>query len=180
MPLLHYLQDFVSETLMWAWLAVFALGTLIERLWPAEKGQPLADLSLNIGYSLVLNWMLFTATPLLVALEALILNRVGLGLVALPGEGWALAASAAVYIVFMDFLEYLFHRAQHAWPILWAMHSFHHSDPSVNVTTTQRNFWLEGPIKLLASIRSPRCSSPCRRRCWRSMPWPAGCASSRI
>jgi sterol desaturase/sphingolipid hydroxylase (fatty acid hydroxylase superfamily) len=47
----------------------------------------------------------------------------------------------------MDLGEYLFHRAQHAIPALWAMHSLHHSDRGMNVLTVQRHFWLESAIK---------------------------------
>ena len=47
----------------------------------------------------------------------------------------------------MDFGEYLFHRAQHRIPAMWAMHSFHHSDESLNVSTTFRHFWAEQAIK---------------------------------
>jgi sterol desaturase/sphingolipid hydroxylase (fatty acid hydroxylase superfamily) len=47
----------------------------------------------------------------------------------------------------MDLGEYLFHRAQHAIPFLWAMHSLHHSDTALNVTSAQRHFWLEPAMK---------------------------------
>jgi len=50
-------------------------------------------------------------------------------------------------VVTVDFFEYLFHRAQHAIPALWAMHSLHHSDPAMNVSTASRHFWLEQAIK---------------------------------
>ena len=49
----------------------------------------------------------------------------------------------------MDFSEYIFHRAQHAWPFLWAMHSLHHSDTSVNITTSTRHFWVEPAIRII-------------------------------
>jgi sterol desaturase/sphingolipid hydroxylase (fatty acid hydroxylase superfamily) len=67
--------------------------------------------------------------------------------VILPAEGFGLIPAALAYIVTIDLLEYLFHRAQHAIPVLWAMHSLHHSDPAVNVSTTSRHFWLEQAIK---------------------------------
>lgn len=148
MAAIDYFRDFMAGSLLWVWLAVFLIGGLVERLAPAERQQPAGDLLMNLGYSVMLNWLLFTAGPALGALETFILNRLGLGLVALPASGWALAGSAALYLLVADFMEYAFHRAQHAWPFLWAMHSFHHSDRSVNVTTTQRNFWLEAPLKI--------------------------------
>lgn len=148
MAVIDYFRDFMAQTFLWLWLAVFLIGGLIERLAPAEKRQPAGDLLMNLGYSVVLNWLLFTAAPALSAAETFILNGFGLGLIELPGAGWPLAGSVAAYLLVADFMEYAFHRAQHAWPFLWAMHSFHHSDRSVNVTTTQRNFWLEVPLKI--------------------------------
>ena len=58
-------------------------------------------------------------------------------------------AGALIYIFVMDLLEYLFHRVQHAVPLLWAMHSLHHSDPDMNATTVERHFWGDRVIKLL-------------------------------
>lgn len=52
-----------------------------------------------------------------------------------------------IFLVAMDFGEYLFHRAQHAIPVLWAMHSLHHSDPDMNATTVERHFWGDQLIK---------------------------------
>jgi sterol desaturase/sphingolipid hydroxylase (fatty acid hydroxylase superfamily) len=54
-----------------------------------------------------------------------------------------------LYVVVNDFAEYLFHRAQHAFPILWRMHSLHHSDHDMNATTTQRHFWGDPFLKSL-------------------------------
>ena len=52
-----------------------------------------------------------------------------------------------LFFFVMDLGEYLFHRAQHAIPILWRMHSFHHSDEDMNATTSNRHFWAEPVIK---------------------------------
>ncbi len=128
-------------------LVVFGAGMLIERLAPAESGQPPAHLWMNIGYTVVFAAILYVMKPASAAIGVAIVNALGGGLIALPGEGWAVVLSAAVFIVAMDFMEYLFHRAQHGVPFLWEMHSLHHSDPSLNVTTTMRAFWLEPAIK---------------------------------
>ncbi len=52
-----------------------------------------------------------------------------------------------VYALAMDGGEYAFHRTQHRIPWLWAMHSLHHSDPAVNVSTAPRHFWGEMLLK---------------------------------
>lgn len=52
-----------------------------------------------------------------------------------------------LFLIAMDLGEYLFHRAQHAIPWLWKMHSLHHSDPDMNATTAERHFWGESLLK---------------------------------
>lgn len=51
------------------------------------------------------------------------------------------------YLVVRDLLEYLYHRAQHSIPVLWAMHSLHHSDPEMSALTTQRHYWGDQLVK---------------------------------
>lgn len=54
-----------------------------------------------------------------------------------------------VVLLVRDLGEYLFHRAQHAVPFMWAMHSLHHSDPDMMSLTGQRHFWGEQFVKQL-------------------------------
>jgi sterol desaturase/sphingolipid hydroxylase (fatty acid hydroxylase superfamily) len=124
-------------------LIAFAAGLIIERLAPAERSQPARDVALNIGSSLVTQGYIILQGPLIAVCTTLLLNRVGLGFITLPAHGWLLVSSAAAYLIARDFMEYVFHRAQHAFPFLWAMHSFHHSDRAVNITTAFRHFWFE-------------------------------------
>ena len=129
------------------WACVCLVGLLVERVAPAERGQPLAHLRLNLGYGALATAIVALLNPALGAIGIAVVNACGGGLIRLADGGWALVASAAVFVFAIDFMEYVFHRAQHAVPFLWAMHSLHHSDPSVNVTTTTRAFWLEAGIK---------------------------------
>ncbi len=52
-----------------------------------------------------------------------------------------------LYVLVYDLAEYLFHRMQHRIPLLWAMHSLHHSDPNMSVLTTNRHFWADPLFK---------------------------------
>lgn len=54
-----------------------------------------------------------------------------------------------LYLVIYDLGEYLYHRAQHKIPLLWAMHSLHHSDPAMSALTTSRHFWGDQLVKTL-------------------------------
>lgn len=56
-------------------------------------------------------------------------------------------AGFLIFLFLRDGLEFLFHVAQHRIPFLWAMHSLHHSDPNMNVLTTQRHYWADPLIK---------------------------------
>lgn len=55
----------------------------------------------------------------------------------------------ALFVLAMDLGEFLFHRAQHTVPFLWAMHALHHSDPDMSALTTQRHFWGDSILKSL-------------------------------
>ena len=51
---------------------------------------------------------------------------------------WGLAACMLLFLVYFllyDLAGYLWHRAQHALPWLWALHSLHHSQRQVSTWT---------------------------------------------
>ncbi len=116
----------------------------LERLWPASRTQRGEWVNNSAAFLLILLAQVllgaFWATS-----ETRLVNGLGGGLVDLRGLPWL--AGAAIYLIAMDLGEYAFHRAQHAFPWLWALHSLHHSDRGLNVTTTQRHFWLDPAIK---------------------------------
>jgi len=121
-------------------------GSFLER----RGGKaPAASARFNLGYVLVATPLQSLVGPIGAAATAFVVAYAGGGLVALPSQGWALVPAAIAYFLAMDGGEFLFHRAQHAIPALWAMHSLHHSDPEMNVSTTFRHFWLEQAIKSL-------------------------------
>ena len=79
-----------------------------------------------------------------------------LPLIAVGGSGslvdaraWPFWRAFPAFVLVIDFAEYLFHRTQHAFPFMWAMHSLHHSDSNMTATTTERHFWGEQIIKAL-------------------------------
>jgi sterol desaturase/sphingolipid hydroxylase (fatty acid hydroxylase superfamily) len=117
-----------------------------------EKLRPICtpsrrEASLNVAYMLAFVLIQSLILPVVLGATTTVVRALGGGLVVLPAEGFGLLLGAFVYIVVMDLGEYIFHRAQHAIPALWAMHSLHHSDPALNVSTAVRHFWLEQAIK---------------------------------
>jgi sterol desaturase/sphingolipid hydroxylase (fatty acid hydroxylase superfamily) len=68
--------------------------------------------------------------------------------IALPS--WPITNAALALVagfLFLDLLDYLVHRCEHAVPILWRLHALHHSDPDIDVTTAIRHH----PIEYLAA-----------------------------
>jgi sterol desaturase/sphingolipid hydroxylase (fatty acid hydroxylase superfamily) len=74
------------------------------------------------------------------------------GLLQVTGAPLAVAVLAAV--LGLDFVSYLWHRANHSLPVLWRFHRVHHADPAVHVTTSLRfhagEILLSVPVRLAA------------------------------
>lgn len=126
-----------------ALIAVTLIGVLIllEQRW-AASGAP-ADRRSNL-YAYLLTFGVQVCLLPLVSLNPLA-ERFAL----FDLSAWPLLWAALAYLVLMDIGEFAFHRAQHSIPLLWRMHSLHHSDPNMNVTTTVRHFWGDKLIKAL-------------------------------
>jgi sterol desaturase/sphingolipid hydroxylase (fatty acid hydroxylase superfamily) len=129
-------------------LLVFGLGFLAERMKPAQAPDT-PGFILNLGYLVPLSLISGALKPTCAAGSTLIVNALGGGLFELPSSGIGLLVSIPCYMLAMDGGEYLFHRAQHRIPALWALHSLHHSDPAVNVSTTPRHFWGDPFLKAM-------------------------------
>jgi len=67
----------------------------------------------------------------------------------LRGEELPLWLGIPLFILVQDLGEFLFHRAQHSIPLLWSMHSLHHSDPEMSALTTTRHFWGDRLFKIV-------------------------------
>jgi sterol desaturase/sphingolipid hydroxylase (fatty acid hydroxylase superfamily) len=128
---------------------VLAVCLTAERFAPARDSRGKSNRLLNLGAGLVSNLMTAVSAGSVGALATLAVNAAGGGLFVLPSNGLGLIWGAAIYLLAMDLGEYLFHRAQHAVPILWTLHSLHHSDPDFGATTTVRHFWLDPLLKTL-------------------------------
>ena len=115
-------------------LALVGILTMIEQ----ARGPAHSDWWLNIQA-----W----ALNLLVAFTVLPLFQFGHLPSLIDGAKLPFWLALAILFVTIDLGEYLFHRAQHRVPLLWAMHSLHHSDPNMSALTTARHFWGDQLIK---------------------------------
>ena len=127
---------------------VLAVCLVAESLAPARR-EAHSNRGLNLTAGLVSMAIAFVSAGSVGALATLAVGAAGGGWIVLPASGWGLVWGFAAYFLAMDLGEYLFHRAQHAIPALWAMHSLHHSDPDFGATTTVRHFWLDPLLKTL-------------------------------
>jgi sterol desaturase/sphingolipid hydroxylase (fatty acid hydroxylase superfamily) len=126
--------------------AIIATGWVAERARPA-LASPTSSVFFNLFYLAPFSLMHAISVPAVAIVAVAMTNALGGGLFRLPSSGWGLVPAIALYALAMDLGEYVFHRAQHRFPVLWAMHSFHHSDRALNISTTQRHFWAEQAIK---------------------------------
>lgn len=120
-----------------ALLALVELAVPLFARGERAKGRATANFGLT-ALTVALNWALVSAA----AIVARIFGSEGSGLLAqlaLP-----LPALVALSIVTLDLCTYLAHRSMHALPALWRVHSVHHSDPFLDVSTTLRQHPLEG------------------------------------
>jgi len=132
-------------------LAYYAGFLVLERLHPAQRGQPLSAIALNVMY---LPCYLIGTALLLPPVTALLVGALRashpeiFGLLAVDSHV-ATGLRGIVFLFVYDFAYYWFHRTQHRFGFLWAQHKLHHSDLALNVTTTYRHHWLEEPLKVL-------------------------------
>ncbi len=138
------------ERLLWAdgRVTLIALGavvllTALELLFPAEAGQGVRGRARNLVYLVqykllglggVAAWFAFGPTIELMAHSP----SAGEGLLLLLGN-----------LICIDFLYYWYHRAQHHFRFLWAIHELHHADVELNATSSYRTYWLEAPVQMI-------------------------------
>ena len=124
-----------------------AVGYFIEQ----RRGRPpqaARTVLFNVACFVPASFLQGLLSPLIAGVTVLAVNAIGGGAIILPSRGWGLLVGAVAYLVAMDGMEYLFHRAQHKLPLLWSMHALHHSDADFNVSTTIRHFWADRLLKM--------------------------------
>ncbi|OAJ62379.1 fatty acid hydroxylase [Paraburkholderia ginsengiterrae] len=143
--LLHYASLWLSAYAFG--LAIIGVGMALERRWPAVLLQSRAGQRFNVAYTGLYLVIVVAVKPLTAAVSVAIVNALGGGFVVLNSHGVGAVASFVIVLLTFDVLEYAFHRLQHTWPVLWKLHSLHHSAVEFNVTVTWRHHWIEVLIK---------------------------------
>lgn len=137
--------------------------TVIERLIPAEKSQPLFESFSHAVYSV----LYFVITPFAMILAGALVvasaRSFGPGLIQLDLEGFSAGIATLnwpvrnlllplVPLFIADFFYYWHHRLQHRVPALWTTHRLHHSAQTLNAVASYRVHWLEEPLRVFTMV----------------------------
>lgn len=121
---------------------------LLEMLAPRRKEQkhPIFRWINNVSLTLFTYYATLLGSGLLSIGVAAWVDVKNIGLLQHYNIG-TVGAFVAVFVI-IEFMTYWLHRAFHVFPILWRIHSVHHSDIEVDVTTSHRNHPLEPLLQL--------------------------------
>ncbi len=130
-----------DSTRLWTAAALLAFMALVETRAAAESRHGWRGRARNLG---------FGALYILVGTGAWAALHTAYPFSFRVHEDGSLARSlllVGAYVAVTDFLFYWYHRAQHRFSFLWALHELHHADAELNATTSFRTFWLEYPVQ---------------------------------
>jgi sterol desaturase/sphingolipid hydroxylase (fatty acid hydroxylase superfamily) len=134
----------------WPVAAAISGLALLERVFPLERKQPVAP------------WLFNLACYALLLAISTVIAWAGWGLVIAHASAWLQLAPPrlatpegpletwvrwTLVLVAFDFFNYWLHRANHALPVLWALHRFHHDERHLSAATSLRAHWLSVPLE---------------------------------
>ena len=131
----------------YAWLLVSVLGLtavfqLAELALPAERRQPIRRILFNAAYAPFILAFVMAAGLAFSPVIAAIVQQSGGGLlpeIAPPGSGpVAILLFSLIYAFVWDLSQYAMHRLQHASPLLWQTHRFHHDETALSAAAQAR------------------------------------------
>lgn len=132
-------------------IALFTgVGLLLESMKPAEPQQPWRRIFFNLAYLPVYLVSLALLAPTLASW----LPDFNMSLLQIRWGDTFIGALAQtlLFALAYDFFYYWWHRAQHTWSPLWAIHRLHHSERALNVTSSARHHWLEETLRPLVVL----------------------------
>jgi sterol desaturase/sphingolipid hydroxylase (fatty acid hydroxylase superfamily) len=127
-------------------ILILLITRRFEKRMPVEPEQSrvavIADWKLaaiNVGVNKLVS-------PIIKGGGIIVINSAGGGLISLRSDGWWFLLTVVIFVLVLDLLTYVVHRAQHKFPVLWAMHSLHHSAEAMSMVTGARHFWFEAIV----------------------------------
>ena len=151
------LEDAYDAT-MWLLIGLLELVFMVvvfgalERLRPVEVVTDRHQVRIDMIYTLIHRLGLFrlvlyfTLLPLSLSVIGW-LHVQGISFVPVdqiwPGVTDRAWVSLIIYLLIFDFVDYLYHRAQHRWSRFWALHAVHHSQRQMTLFSDNRNHLLD-------------------------------------
>ncbi len=131
---------------------IYGCFFIVEKARPVESDQPRSHLLFNLRWFVVYSLIVFGFQSLGISkLVPTLRDWLGGSLINIPPPQnyWTILLISLLYFFLVDFFYYWFHRLQHTSSFLWEQHKLHHSEISLNVTSTRRVHWLEEPLILI-------------------------------
>jgi sterol desaturase/sphingolipid hydroxylase (fatty acid hydroxylase superfamily) len=125
---------------------ILCIARFYEKRLPVEPEQSRAAVIADWKLAYLRIGMSQLLLPITGSFIIIIVNAAGGGWIHLRSDGWWFLLSVIIMLLASDFLGYVVHRVQHKIPVLWAMHSLHHSAEALSIITGARHFWLEDAI----------------------------------
>ncbi|NDZ12294.1 fatty acid hydroxylase [Variovorax sp. WS11] len=145
----------------WLLVGLVQIAILVALIGPLQRWRPVEPvvdrpaIRIDILYTLIHRLGLFRLA-MFFALDPLFDEALG----AVRGAGWGSLhldqlwpgvtdipwIAFAIYLVVLDFVEYLIHRGQHQFNWWWALHSLHHSQRQMTMWSDNRNHLLDDVI----------------------------------
>ena len=143
-------SEWWRQAQLWTLVGGLAAFWTIESIWPLKGPGKFRSRLSHTGSNLGI-WVIGV-----IFLSLLAGNSYGAALMWLGSSGIGLLhfvtlptwLEVVVAFLLLDFADYAFHRLSHRSRWLWLLHSVHHSDTAVDVTTNLR----QHPVHLLATI----------------------------
>src|SRR4051812_42245790 len=138
-------MTYLALVLVQVFILIFVLliTRQFEKRNPVESEQSSAEVIVDWKLAAVKLSVNKLLSPIATGYGIIIINSAGGGLINLRSDGWWFLLSLVIIILASDLLTYVVHRAQHKLPVLWAMHSLHHSAEAMSMVTGIRHFWFE-------------------------------------
>jgi sterol desaturase/sphingolipid hydroxylase (fatty acid hydroxylase superfamily) len=127
--------------------ALMLLLVAMERLVPNARPASPRHTLFNVRYTVVMVAIVGALRPFLISVPLIVSHALGAGWISFASSATGWCCGFLCVLLTTDLLEYLFHRAQHRFAILWGMHEFHHSAQHYDVSLSFRHFWAEALLK---------------------------------
>ena len=146
------MQAYSGQIILGTVIGGITLAMLFEIIVPfrVPSPNPLPRWVNNLALTTLNYALLFSLAPLLSILISKGFGWSGLGLLGRLGTGSTF--TFVILLLSLELMYYWIHRGFHEIPVLWRMHSIHHSDTEMDATTSNRHHPFEPVTNTLLAI----------------------------